>query len=179
MTRTYFLKTQRIGFAVWQKTDLPLAEQLWGDPRVTHYIHQNGAFNPVEIATRLQTEINQEKTAAMQYWPIFNLTTGQFIGCCGLKPVVNGAELGYHLRPEFWHQGYAAEAAAAAIRYAFNQLKLPQLVAGHHPANLASGIILRNLGFHFIGTEYYAPTGLEHPTYVLVNRRQVNPKATR
>lgn len=39
MTRTYFLKTQRIGFAVWQKTDLPLAKQLWGDPRVTHYIH--------------------------------------------------------------------------------------------------------------------------------------------
>ncbi|MCH4170852.1 MAG: GNAT family N-acetyltransferase [Lactobacillus sp.] len=169
MTRTYFLKTKRLGFSNWQLADLPLAQQLWGDPAVTKYISQSGIFSPATIVTRLHTEITTEKQQGVQYWPLFNLQTTQFVGCCGLRPSDSGFELGYHLRPEFWHQGYGTEAAQAVITYAFSQLKLPKLVAGHHPDNKASRAVLLRLGFKYMGTEYYPPTGLDHPTYVLIN----------
>lgn len=38
MERTFFLKTDRIGFSQWEETDGDLAELLWGDPEVTRYI---------------------------------------------------------------------------------------------------------------------------------------------
>lgn len=72
----------------------------------------------------------------MQYWPIFYLETGNFIGCCGLRPYSREDgiyELGFHLRPEYWAKGFASEAANAAIDYAFQALNANDLFAGHHP----------------------------------------------
>ena len=75
-------------------------------------------------------------------------------------------EIGFHLRPEFWGRGYAAEAAAAVIRYAFKELKAEKLFAGHNPSNAASRKVLGKLGFAYIGDEFYPPTGLQHPPYL-------------
>ena len=58
----------------------------------------------------------------MQYWPTFDLNTKDFIGCCGLRPISNdpkGCEIGFHLLPQFWHKGYASEAAEGAMTYCF------------------------------------------------------------
>ena len=51
------------------------------------------------------------------YWPLFRLSDGEFVGCCGLKPHPDPdtLALGFHLRPDFWGQGYASEAARAVI----------------------------------------------------------------
>ena len=54
---------------------------------------------------------------------------GEFIGDCGisLQPI-NGQwlpEIGYHIRKDHWRRGYAAEAAAACIRVAFEQFGFP------------------------------------------------------
>lgn len=94
----------------------------------------------------------------------------QHLGCCGLRPyrVEEGVyELGFHLRPEHWGQGYASEAARAAIGYAFDSLGARALFAGHHPRNTASSRLLAKLGFRYTHDEFYPPTGLEHPSYLL------------
>ena len=75
--------------------------------------------------------------------------------------------MGVHLRPQFWGQGYAKEAAMATIDYAFSILKANGLFAGHNPNNIASAKLLRKLGFCYIGDEFYEPTGLYHPSYEL------------
>jgi RimJ/RimL family protein N-acetyltransferase len=41
------------------------------------------------------------------------------------------------------------------------------LFAGHHPANRSSRDLLLKLGFRYTHDEYYAPTGLQHPSYLL------------
>ena len=74
-------------------------------------------------------------------------------------------ELGFHLRPDFWRKGFAREAALAVMRYAFEEKGADWLFAGHHPDNAASAALLQKLGFRFIRKEYYAPTGLMHPSY--------------
>lgn len=96
------------------------------------------------------------------------------LGCCGLRPyrLEDGIyELGFHLRPEHWGQGYATEAARAVIDHAFDTLHARALFAGHHPGNVASRRLLEKLGFRYTHDEFYAPTGLEHPSYLLESPR--------
>ena len=171
MKREYFMKTARIGFSEWTADDSELARLLWGNKDVTRYISASGEFTPEEIEKRLQKELSNNEQYHMQYWPFLSLDTGELIGCCGLRPrQENIYELGFHLLPAFWGKGYAAEAAKAVIAYAFSDLKAKELFAGHNPYNTASRRVLQKLGFEYTGDEYYAPTGLQHPSYILTSQ---------
>ena len=44
-----FMQTDRIGFSTWRPDDLPLAQLLWGDPRVTKYICAGGRFDTAKL----------------------------------------------------------------------------------------------------------------------------------
>ena len=85
MTKDFFLTTNRIGFSKWQKGDMELAELLWGNPDITRYICAGGRFSAEDISVRLETEINNEIAYHVQYWSIFELSSKDFIGCCGLR----------------------------------------------------------------------------------------------
>ena len=170
--RSYFLKTDRIGFSQWGREDIDLAQLLWGNPKVTNYICASGLFDDNEILNRLNREVDNNIKYHVQYWPIFELNSNALIGCCGLKPFAEKQyEIGFHLRPEFWGQGYALEAAKAVIEYAFAVLKAEGLFAGHNPNNIASKKVLSKLQFQYIGDEFYEPTGLFHPSYELKNQQ--------
>lgn len=84
--RNFFLKTNRMGFSQWEENDGELARQLWGDPEVTRWICASGRFRPNEITARLQKEIENGRKYQVQYWPVFLLDSGEFAGCCGLRP---------------------------------------------------------------------------------------------
>lgn len=172
--REFFIKTKRIGFSKWNDTDLNLANQLWGDKDVTKFICATGKFTNQDIINRLETEIHNDKEFHIQYWPIFELVTGELIGCCGIRPFkseTHSYEIGFHLRKRYWEIGYALEAAKAVIDYSFTVLRVDKLYAGHHPQNEASKKLLTKLGFQYIKKKYYEPTGLYHPSYELVNDR--------
>lgn len=167
--RDYFLTSQRIGFSHWSPNDLDLALSLWRNDKVSHYICAKGIFTDTEVKTRLNIEIENMKLYSIQYFPIFQLETNTFMGCCGLRPSIqnNVYELGIHLKPEFWKQGFAYEAAKAIIDYSFSTLQIKELRAGHHPHNISSKKLLHKLGFEYIQDKYYEPTGLFHPDYSL------------
>lgn len=84
--RTFFMTTKRIGFSKWNDSDLDFATQLWGDADVTKYICATGIFTKEDIKNRLETELQNDKHFGIQYWPIFELETGELIGCCGIRP---------------------------------------------------------------------------------------------
>lgn len=164
----YFLTSPRLGFRWWSAEDFQLALALWGDFGVTQFI--GGPFSQQQVHERLEREIARMHDHRMQYWPIFLLSNGQHVGCAGLRPhELEGKiyELGFHLRPEFWRQGLAEEAARAVIGYGFEKLGANAPFAGHHPENRVSRHLLGKLGFRFIGTVLYPPSGLQHPSYLL------------
>ena len=164
----YFLYSDRLGFRRWEASDFPLAMDLWGDPDVTRLI--GGPLTPAQVGERLTREITTMRTDAVQYWPIFLRATGEHVGCCGLRPYrpEDGIlEVGAHLRKAFWGRGYASEATRAVMAYAFETLGVAALFAGHNPANAASRRVLEALGFRYTHDEYYPPTGLHHPSYLL------------
>ena len=167
--RKYFLLTERLGFSHWKKDDAELAYSLWGNKNVTKYLSASGTFTAGEVTERLKLEIDNEKIYGIQYWPVFELETGGFAGCCGLRPYKSSEkiyEIGFHLIPEYWGKGYGKEAAEAMIKYAFEELGAEKLFAGHNPANTASARLLTKLGFIYTDDEYYKPTGLYHPSYI-------------
>jgi RimJ/RimL family protein N-acetyltransferase len=166
----FFLKTKRIGFRTWKKEDLHLAIDLWGDFRVTRFFDARGRLSQSQINDRLLKEIATRDLHGIQYWPIFDLTSEHHLGCCGLRPyddATNIFEIGFHICHRYWGHGYASEAARAVIKYAFNTLRVSGIFAGHNPENDRSRHLLLKLGFRYIHDEFYRPTGLNHPSYML------------
>lgn len=80
--------------------------------------------------------------------------SGQFCGGVGLRieREHSRAELGYWIGVPFWGNGYATEAAEAAVRYGFQDLQLRRIVASVSTGNAASEKILVKLGMRHEGS---------------------------
>lgn len=165
----HFLESARLGFRHWRASDLPLAQALWGDPAVTRFIAAR-ELTAADIRARLDREIATQASDGIQYWPVFLRSDGSHVGCCGLRPRAGHPdvpELGVHIASAHWRRGYAAEAARSIVGFAFGSLGFRALFAGHNPGNIASRELLARLGFVHTHDELYAPTGLQHPSYLL------------
>jgi RimJ/RimL family protein N-acetyltransferase len=155
-----------------KKIYIHLAIGLWGDFKVAQFFDARGKLPPAQVNERLLQEIATEKLHGIQYWPIFHLKDGWHLGCCGLRPydeTKNVLEIGFHIRYRHWGQGYAFEAARAVMRYAFDTIKVSGLFAGHNPKNEGSRHLVVKLGFRYTHDEFYKPTGLNHPSYLMTD----------
>jgi RimJ/RimL family protein N-acetyltransferase len=167
MDANYFLTTTRLGLRHWREDDLPLAIRLWSDPQVTRLVAD---LHPSEenARARFDQEMRNLETHRIQYWPIFLRDTGQHIGCCGLRPYQDSVfEIGAHLLPEFWGQGFAMEAVQGVVGYAFGTFKVRGLFARHHPSNHGSRRLMGKLGFWYTHDDFLPQTGLNHQSYLL------------
>ncbi len=168
MQRTYFLKSNRIGFSIWRLDDWNIALELWSDPEITKYI--GGPYSNAQVKRRLLTERAIFRLHNIQYWPMFLLNTYELIGYCGLKPYKVSEkiyELGILLKKEYWGKGYGVEAAHTIIDYAFTSLHANGLFAVHDSSNTYSKVLLIELGFKYCGEEYSIPTSKYDPSYIL------------
>jgi ribosomal-protein-alanine N-acetyltransferase len=81
-------------------------------------------------------------------WALIHKPDKKLIGWCGLAPLdkTDEIEIGYGIAKEYWGRGLTTEAAAATIRYGFEELKLNQIVAVAMPENIASRRIMEKIG---------------------------------
>jgi ribosomal-protein-alanine N-acetyltransferase len=78
---------------------------------------------------------------------------GRLIGLVDIDEIRDGhGDLGYWFERASWGQGFATEAARAVVGFAFRNVGLSGLRAGHAADNLASGRVLLKLGFLHIET---------------------------
>lgn len=87
------------------------------------------------------------------FWVVERKADGELLGFCGLKradgrnsPVAGEVEIGWRLREDAWGQGYAREAAAAALRYAFESAGAGRVIALTVDGNAASWGLMKRLG---------------------------------
>jgi RimJ/RimL family protein N-acetyltransferase len=64
-------------------------------------------------------------------------------------------ELGYWIGVDHWGQGFATEAARAAIDFTFEEFDIEHIVAGARVANPASRNVLEKCGFQWSGVELH------------------------
>ena len=101
---------------------------------------------------------------------------GRLAGGVGFYRRPSGAaELGFWLGRDWWHQGFATEAAQAVIRRGFHQDGVPLFTSAHFIDNVASRNVLLKLGFEYSGScriECVARGGeIEAMTYALDRAR--------
>lgn len=169
--KEFFLTTERLGFSLWDENDIGNALELWGNPQVTKFITVHGEMLEEEIYKRLNLEMESYEKYKVQYWPIYYKENNESLGCCGLRQYDEEKkifEMGIHLKDKYWGSGIATEACLAVMNYGFNVIKARGLFAGHNPKNIGSAKLLRKLGFIYTHDEFYPPTGVNHPSYLIM-----------
>ena len=76
----------------------------------------------------------------------------ELVGIVGLEQRdAAGCELGYWIGESWWGRGLASEAVQRVVEFAFEELALVELRAGHFLDNPASGRVLEKCGFRYSG----------------------------
>ena len=82
-------------------------------------------------------------------YPFAIVTGGELVGVIGISAGHGAIELGYWLGRSAWGMGYATEAGRLTLGFAFDELELEDITAGHFVDNAASGRVLQKLGFEY------------------------------
>lgn len=144
------LKTERLILRQWQTRDYPEFAKLNADPEVMEFFPTClNAEESKALAQRLQALIEQQ---GWGFWVVELKATQAFIGILGLNSVSSilpfspAIEIGWRLHSAYWGQGFATEAAQAALQFGFESLQLTEIIAFTALSNLRSQRLMQGLG---------------------------------
>ncbi len=142
--------TERLLLRAWRDSDLPALAALNADAEVMrHFPSPLDAEQSAQMLARMREHLDEH---GFGFWALQRRDSGELIGVTGLArvsfaaPFVPAVEIGWRLARAHWRQGYAREAACAALAVAFEQLGLDQVVSFTVPANLPSQAVMRSIG---------------------------------
>lgn len=144
------LTTLRLRLRPWTPQDLLPFAAMNADARVMQFLPTLLArAESAAMVARIQEHFERH---GFGLWAVEVAGVAEFIGFVGLSVPTFEAhftpcvEIGWRLACEYWGQGYATEAARAALDFAFRQLQLEQVVSFTAPANHRSRRVMERLG---------------------------------
>jgi RimJ/RimL family protein N-acetyltransferase len=157
---TMILQTERLIIRTWSANDAEAGFLIWSDPEVMRYVG-TGQPNATleETAAWIQRMSAHQDLHGFGFWAVEEKKSGRLIGSCGMGYQRDGGlpiEFGYTLARSHWGKGLATEAATACLRYAFESLGLPELLASVDARNTASQRVLEKIGFVYQREEQLA-----------------------
>ena len=166
MTRIYELETPRLRLRQWTAADkLPFA-QLNADERVMAFFPSPlSRVESDKLSDRIQGAIAQR---GWGWWAVEVKGKHPFIGFVGLSipsanlPFSPCVETGWRLDYPYWGQGYATEAAKAAIAFGFETLDLAEIVSFTALINQRSQAVMHRLGMIRTPKSFSHPSVPEH-----------------
>lgn len=153
-------QTNRLMISFYQDTEKASLEQLLTHPAVNHYVVSSEKVSTETFSSERWIHWNR------RHWEQFGVgmlavrlglesgKPGFLIGDCGVTLQEIGGvvyyELGYHIHPDFWNQGYATEAAISVAEWFFttrtSMSPKVELVAWVHDENLAAIRVAEKVG---------------------------------
>lgn len=144
------LETARLLLRNWKDTDLAPFARMNADPMVMEHF-------PKALTTEESNSLAQKIKAHLDekgwgLWAVERKDNHEFIGFVGLSvplpdvPVKPGVEIGWRLAKEHWGQGFATEAAQEVLKFAFEALKLPEVISFTAKTNLRSQAVMKKIG---------------------------------
>lgn len=156
------LRTERLILREWREGDLPLFAAMNSDPEVMRFMPK--LLSRDECATRIQSIRDHFRVHGFGLWAVEVREVLPFVGFVGLNiprfeaPFMPCVEIGWRLAREAWGQGFATEAARAAVAFGFDVLGLQEIVSYTVPENVRSRRVMERLGMQ------HDPTGdFDHP----------------
>ena len=144
------LRTPRLLLRPWRDADLAPFAALNADPEVRRWFPGTLTRGESDAqAARFQEDIAAH---GFGFWAVEAPGTALFIGFVGLQrvpfaaPFAPAVETGWRLARAHWSQGYATEAARAALAHAFGPLGLAEVVSFAVPGNWASRRVMERIG---------------------------------
>lgn len=159
------LETPRLLLREIEPSDFTDLCRILQDPvAMTAYEH---AFSDEEVWDWLNRQRERYRRDGFGLWAMVLKETGTFVGQAGLTLQDAGGrtvtEVGYLLCRDWWHCGYATEAAAACKRYAFETLGCRQVFSIIRDSNLASQRVAERNGMIVVGRIIKHYYGMDMP----------------
>ncbi len=143
------IETERLRLCPWREVHREPFARLHADAQVMADL--GGPLDRTRADAKLDRYIEAYTTHGFGRWAI-ERHDGRFLGYAGVMARVEKEPLGFHreigwrLLPDAWGQGYATEAARAALKDAFTRLGLSEVLAYTAPDNLRSRAVITRLG---------------------------------
>ena len=142
------LETERLYLREMRRSDEDALRKILQDEDVMYaYEH---AFDNDEVHQWMEKQLQRYQECGFGLWAVIFKETDEMIGQCGLTMQdCNGRkvlEVGYLFQKEFWHQGYATEAAVACRDYAFMVLHAEEVYSIIRDNNIPSQNVAKRNG---------------------------------
>ncbi len=156
------IKTERLILRPWCEEDLAPFAAMNADQRVMKYFPSTiNKEDSDAFARRMMQEMQDQGWGR---WVVEIPGQAEFIGYVGLVHVpfeahfTPAVEIGWRIAYDYWDKGYATEAACAVLEYAFQTLKLPEIVSITVPQNTRSRRVMEKIGMHHVEDgDFYHP----------------------
>ncbi len=147
------LETERLRLRRWRTEDREPYAALNADPVVMeHFVAPLSRAESDEHVDRIEAFFAEH---GWGLWAAERVDTGAFIGFIGLgvprfeATFLPGVEVGWRLAKEHWGQGFAPEGAREALRFAFDDLSLPEVLSFTAVGNANSRRVMEKIGMRF------------------------------
>lgn len=161
------LETERLTLRELTDDDYAALYAVLADSDImAHYPY---TFDEARVRGWIEKNMRRYREEGFGLWAVVLKETGEMIGDCGITMQnIHGAmlpEIGYHIRADRQRRGYASEAAARCIQYAFENHDFPAVYSYMKYTNIPSQRTAVKNGMKFI-EEYPDPDN----TYTRVYR---------
>ncbi len=155
-------ETARLIMRRWREEDRTPFAALNADPVVMEHFPSTLTRQESDaLVVRIEAQL---ETLGYGLWALEVRDTGEFIGFTGLAlqtfpaPFTPAVEVGWRLEHAAWGNGYATEAALAALDYGFDIADLDEIVSMTATTNVRSQRVMQR-----IGMTYDPADDFEHP----------------
>jgi RimJ/RimL family protein N-acetyltransferase len=149
------IHTERLLMRRWRDADRGPFAAMNADPAVMRYL-----LAPLDRTAsdsyldRIEALLQRQ---GFGLWALEETASGRFLGFTGLNPMppgvpgTGGMEVGWRLARHAWHQGFATEAARAALDVGFRGVGLAEIWSMTAVLNKPSEAVMRRLGMTLHG----------------------------
>ncbi|WP_230405267.1 GNAT family N-acetyltransferase [Undibacterium rugosum] len=144
------LSTARLELRPMQMADTDALFAMCADAEFVRYWSEPAWQHTEQAERRIQRDLDALPRGEYLNLSLVRKQDGVWLGNCCLFSFLwkcRRAEIGYGLARPYWGQGYMQEALRALLAYGFEHLQLHRVEADIDPANHASELSLKRLGF--------------------------------
>ncbi|MEU7407110.1 MULTISPECIES: GNAT family N-acetyltransferase [unclassified Streptomyces] len=146
------IRTPRLVLRRWLDDDLVPLSEIHADPVVMRNIGDGGPRSAEQTAEDIEAWEEEWDEEGFGLFAVELLGSGELVGAVGLSVADAPAEavgqvaIGWRLGRVFWGQGYASEAAHAALEFAVQDRGLDRVIAVVRRGDSASAGVVDKLG---------------------------------
>jgi len=146
------LQTKHLLLRAWKPEDVPAWLEILSERGILRYFPNQDPPSPDKADAYIAHHLSHWEKFGYGHWAIVQKQDGGVVGWNGMEylPELDQTEVAYLLSKRVQGRGYATEAAAAAVKFGFENAGLTKIIGLVHPQNAASLRVLEKCGLSFV-----------------------------